>query len=311
MAMSMYPIRRVDRDLAEDIEYLGTKRKFWFSFEGKRCLFKAEERGTGEDWAEKVVSELASLLGVPHVEYELAQECVGGQVIQPGVICPTIVPRPRILVLGNQLLVAVDDRYPSSEERRYGIREYTVEAVARAVSLLKPPGTEWTQGAPAGIGTALGFFIGYVMLDAWVANQDRHHQNWGAIWDSRELRLAPSFDHGASLARNLNEAERRDRLETRDQNRTVEHFAGRARSAFYESSADSRTLLARVAFRRFAGLDLGSARIWLARLAAIGEVEVEAILGQVPSERMSPVVKSFTLKLLMINRSKLLQECDQ
>jgi hypothetical protein len=55
-------------------------------------------------------------------------------------------------------------------------------------------------------------------------------------------------------------------------------------------------------------LDRESARIWLARLAEIGEVEVQSILGQVPSERMSQVAKDFTLKLLMINRSKLLEE---
>ncbi len=70
----MFPIRKVDQLQAEDIEYLGTKRKFWFTSDGQRYLFKAEERGTGEDWAEKVVCELARCLGIPHVEYELAHE---------------------------------------------------------------------------------------------------------------------------------------------------------------------------------------------------------------------------------------------
>ena len=56
----------------DSLEYLGTKRKFWFTRGENRFLFKAEERGTGEDWAEKVVCELAGLLGLPHVNYELA-----------------------------------------------------------------------------------------------------------------------------------------------------------------------------------------------------------------------------------------------
>ncbi len=51
----MFAIQKVDQSQAEDIEYLGTKRKFWFSRGNQRYLFKAEERGTGEDWAEKVV----------------------------------------------------------------------------------------------------------------------------------------------------------------------------------------------------------------------------------------------------------------
>ena len=25
------------------------------------------------------------------------------------------------------------------------------------------------------------------MLDAWIANQDRHHENWGAIWDGNSV----------------------------------------------------------------------------------------------------------------------------
>ena len=51
----MFPIIRVNADSSEELEPLGTKRKFWFmDAQQRRMLFKAEERGTGEDWAEKV-----------------------------------------------------------------------------------------------------------------------------------------------------------------------------------------------------------------------------------------------------------------
>jgi len=303
----MYSIRQIDRQQAEDIEYLGTKRKFWFTMDGRRYLFKAEERGTGEDWAEKVVCELARLLGIPHVEYELAHEFEGKQAIQPGVICPTFVPRPQILVLGNQLLFMQDKEYPAEESRKYGVREHTVDAVTDLISLLEPPYSSWMQGAPAGIDSALGVFIGYVMLDAWVANQDRHHQNWGATWLDPEARLAPTFDHGASLARNLTDEERKERLTTRDQNRSVEFFAARARSAFYVTPNDGRTLSALEAFQRFAGKDVKAARIWLGKLAEISQVAVDAILAEIPPQRMSPVAREFTSKLLMINQRRLLE----
>lgn len=52
----MFPIVRVDSRTAESLEPLGTKPKFWYRDGGTRWLFKAEERGTGEDWAEKVSS---------------------------------------------------------------------------------------------------------------------------------------------------------------------------------------------------------------------------------------------------------------
>lgn len=303
----MYPIRKIDRLMAEDIEYLGTKRKFWCTIAGHRYLFKAEERGTGEDWAEKVVAELCGLLGLPHVEYDLAHEYEGDRAIQPGVICPTFVPRPLILLLGNQLLFAVNPHYPSEEEKKYGVREYTVEAVADVVSRLQVPDQEWMKGAPGGVTTALGVFIGYMMLDAWVANQDRHHQNWGATWKAPDLRLAPTFDHGASLARNLSDEERKDRLTTRDGNRSVERFAERARSGFYASPEDRKTLPAIEVFRQFGRLDPRAAEIWLGKLAAISQEAVHAILTEVPPQRMSPVTRDFTEKLLMINQRRILE----
>ena len=126
----MYPIRQMYRLQAEDIEYLGTKRKFWFTYEKERYLFKAEERGTGEDWAEKIVCELARGLGLPHVEYDLAHETEGGKPIQPGVICPRFVKRPQSFEMGNQLLVQRDPNYPTGEHAKYHVKDYTVEAVA-------------------------------------------------------------------------------------------------------------------------------------------------------------------------------------
>jgi hypothetical protein len=308
----MFPIRQVDQTQSEDIEYLGTKRKFWFTVNGQRYLFKAEERGTGEDWAEKVCCELARRLGLPHVEYELAHEYEGKRPIQPGVICPTFVPRPLVLILGNQLLYNFDPQYPVSDEAKYGVSAHTIEAVAGVLRSLRPPAPEWMRNAPAGITTALGVFIGYVMLDAWVANQDRHHQNWGAIHDGGTpqlaptlLRLAPTYDHGASLARNLTDEERKSRLHARQKSRSVEYFAGRARSGFYRAKLDRKTLPTLEVFQHFGRLEPEAAKIWLAKLGEIGSADVDAILAEVPPQRMSPITRQFTLSLLCINQRRL------
>lgn len=304
----MFPIHRIDQLLAEDIEYLGTKRKFWFRRDGVRHLFKAEERGTGEDWAEKIVCELAGLLGLPHVTYELAHAFEGEQSIQPGVICASFAPPPTALVMGNQLLFDRDPRYPRDAGRYYGVREHTVDRVAHVLGGLQPPASQWMTACPADITTALGVFIGYVMLDAWTANQDRHHQNWGAVQEpDGTKRLAPTYDHGAALARNLSDEERKERLATRDVGRALPRFADRARSGFYGASNDSRTLAAFDVFQSFAVMDAIAARIWLDKLASITPDAVTSLVSWIPSPRMSPVTQRFTLELLAHNQRRLLE----
>jgi hypothetical protein len=305
----MFTTIRVDRKRAEAVEPLGTKRKFWFSEKNRRMLFKAEERGTGEDWAEKLACELCSRIALPHVEYELAEEYDGEHCLQPGVVCPHCAPYPRSLVLGNQLLLAHDPAYPRLDHRKYKVRAYTVEAVVQCVQKLAPPASDPPAVVRAGIAKALDVFVGYVMLDAWIANQDRHHENWAAIAspESKVLSLAPTFDHGASLARNISDAERKDRLESRDEGRRVPHFARRARSAFYASPSDSRTLGTLEAFEQFALAAPVAAKIWLERIRGVTKEEIRAIIQEVPPARMSDVARRFTLDLITANQERLLR----
>jgi hypothetical protein len=303
--MVEFPTMRVDRSRSQSVEQLGSKPKFWFREGDQRLLFKAEDRGTGEDWAEVVACHLCELIGLPHVEYELAAEYDGQQYIRPGVVCKNMARKPAVLVLGNQLLLAADPKYPQSQ--RFRVRQHTVEAVSDIVGQLAPPPEERMGSVPAGIESALGTFAGYVMLDAWIANQDRHHENWAALWGGAELRLAPTFDHGAALARNLLDSEREERLTTRDRNRTVASFAKRGRSAFYSSSEDARPLELRAAFRLFAQKVPDAAKAWLDRLEAVNQSEIWDILERVPSERMSDICKQFTIELLLTNQRRLLE----
>jgi hypothetical protein len=82
--MSQFPIHPVDRSRAQSVETLGSKPKFWFREGDRRLLFKAEDRGTGEDWAEVVACHLCRLLHLPHVEYELAAEYDNDTYQRPG-----------------------------------------------------------------------------------------------------------------------------------------------------------------------------------------------------------------------------------
>lgn len=300
----MFPVIRIRSSQAEAVEYLGTKAKFWYRDGERQMLFKAEERGTGEDWAEKVACELCALLGLPHVHYEMAYDL---DQQRPGVVCASFTPPPLSLAHGNQLLLALDPAYPAGAENRYRSRAHTVDAVFEVIDLLGLPDQSWRTHLPPRIRTAAGIFAGYLLLDAWIANQDRHHENWGAIWDGERLALAPSFDHGAALARNLMDEERHERLTSRDERRRVPHFAARARSALFGSPTDAKPLGTLAAWQAFAVRVPEAAAIWRNRLAAIELAAAEAVVDQIAPDRMSAVCRRFTLQLLAENRRRLLQ----
>ena len=299
----MYPVKRIDPSHAVNLEQLGSKRKYWIRVDGVRVLFKAEERGTGEDWAEKVACEFATLIGLPHVHYDLAEEM---ETQKPGVICETCAPPPIQLVMGNQILFAIDQDYPIGDGMKYKVKAHTVDAVATAVELLRPPPATWMTGVPEGIQTASEAFVGYLLLDAWVANQDRHHENWAALWDATSLSLAPSYDHGAAMARNLTDDARKMRLTTGDPRAQIPAFARKAKSAFFDAAEPSRPLSTHDAWLAFAQRQPDAARVWLGRLGGVDVSTMDTILSEIPPKRMSAVCRQFTLKLLEENQRLLL-----
>lgn len=282
-------------------EPLGTKKKYWYqSDDGRAMLFKAEERGTGEDWSEKLVCELADLLGIPHVHYELARDVTADE---PGVVCAQMLLPGETLVHGNTLLQAVDPAYPKKMLR---VSAHTIEAVYRVVRMLTVPETRWSDRLPDGVHLGADVFCGYLMLDAWVANQDRHHENWAAIWNQDKLTLAPTYDHGAALARNVADKEKKARLETRDKGYSVATFARRGSSRLFRTATDRRALGALEAFNRFSDALPAARTAWTGRLAGIDQPAIEAILTQIPPHRLSVISREFTLRLLMENRARIL-----
>jgi hypothetical protein len=214
-------------------EQLGTKPKQWLrSPDDRRWLYKwlAEKqagRGRGEDWAEKLVAEIGALLGVPCAVVELAHRGP-----TRGIISLDVVVGDLDLVHGNELLAGRVPGYPRAELRN--IAEYRVDTVVSALAEAAPA---VRTGRPA-----VEDFAGYLVLDALVANTDRHHENWAVLVPRRGSRtavLAPTFDHASSLACGLTDDERAARLETRDEGFSVAAFARRAPSHF----ADAPTLV--------------------------------------------------------------------
>lgn len=307
---NVYPIRDISELEPLQTEQMGTKKKNWFGrtqkhwywdCEGDKFLFKVGREGTGENWAEKVASELCNLLSLPHAEYDLAVYRK-----MRGVITPNFAPAGTGLVIGNEIL----GRYISDYDKtkRYKQRQHILRVVFRIISddrIELPIGWSGFDN----IDSAIDVFVGYLMLDAWIANQDRHHENWGVVFDPRDLgiHLAPTFDHASSLGRNENDTSRESRLNTRDRGRNMDNYIKRARSAFYSKPSDVKPSSTLDAFREIAKKRRDAARSWLKRLEMISSSDTRAILDRVPKEEMSDIAVEFTQKILDLNRERLLE----
>lgn len=304
-----FPIRDISELDPIRIEQMGTKEKYWFSrtekhwywdCEGDEFLFKVGREGTGDNWAEKVASELCELLGLPHAEYDLATYRK-----KKGVITPKFVPEGAWLVLGNEILARYIREYEKT--KRYKQSQHTLRVVLAVVSnkIVELP-IGWSNSV--GMNTAADVFIGYLMLDAWIANQDRHHENWGLVVvpENRSIHLVPTFDHASSLGRNENDSSRQERLYTRDIGRSMDKYVQRAKSAFHSMPDTTKPLLTLEAFNEAAMRRRDAARAWLNKLEKISSSDTRSIIDRVTKDEMSDVAKEFTHRIIELNRQRLL-----
>ncbi|MEX0802832.1 MAG: phosphatidylinositol kinase [Candidatus Binatia bacterium] len=300
----MYPIITVPDEAGDILEQLGTKPKFWFSNAESRYLFKLNrsqaEDATGEDWSEKVASELCDLLGLPHAQYEFAT-WKG----QHGIASLSFVPPGGRLVAGNEVLVRLDKGYP--KEEFYKVRQHTLRLVLSIIrrDIIQPP-LNWHSFT--NVESAVDVFVGYLMLDAWIANQDRHHENWGFIVSSeRRIHLAPTFDHASSLGWNETDSTRLERLTTKDARRAIAWYVEKALSALFSSPASSKPMATLDVFKEAARLRPPAAKAWLDRLSQISDDNVRGIFDQIPVDRISDAGRRFAMKMLGLNQKRLLR----
>jgi hypothetical protein len=297
----------VPRDAAELSEQMGTKFKFWYlDGQRRRTLFKEGRPGTGENWAEKISAELAELLGIPHAHYDFA-EWNG----RNGVISPSLVMKGDRLIHGNELIegkvtVAREDGNLRYYEQRSHIASRAFQLLKKHADIIEAP---QTYSPVNGVDSALGVFVGYLLFDAWIANQDRHSENWGVVSSGERLFLSASYDHGSALARNETDERRKIMLSTKDRGASLEAYAARARSAFYPHAAGDtkvKAYLTHDLFQLARKEDARSGDMWIERLASIDDDAIANIINRVPGHLMSDVAREFTAKLLKVNFDKLI-----
>ena len=277
----------------EEEEPLGTKDKFWVQAgDGTKWLFKfaREKHGVvrGEDWAEWLVHGLANLMDVPTACVRPATSSG-----RRGIISRSVVTSEQRLEHGNELLAQADRAYDMEAARRN--EGYTVAAVRASLDGVGAPPLDHDLAQLSGFDV----WAGYLVLDAWVAGRDRHHENWGVVSGDEGRWIAPSFDHGNALgfqepdSKRAELGEEPDRLLVWAKRGRSHHFAGRP------------TLVAVAA----EALDLASSEastLWRTRLDMVQTDQVQELLGMVPSALLSVPSRRFCLGLLQLNRRRML-----
>jgi HipA-like C-terminal domain len=289
-----FPIILVAREMRSEVEQLGSKPKFWFRLNRENWLFKEARVNTGEDWSEKVASEIAGLLGLPTHRAELADyEGKRGCAVRS-----FLSGTQSGLVHGNELLGGLITGY--DKDKVHGQADHTFDNIVRVVQrLFTTPGERRNAALQV---------AGYVVLDALVGNTDRHHQNWGVmvtpstsdsvVPPQLSLQVAPTFDHASSLGRELSD----EACERHLCNGTIRRYIQKARGGIFANAGAKHGLspvaLAQLLANRYP--DLFAA--WRARVEDFDLRAVEEITAAVPESRMSTSSRAFALAQITESR---------
>lgn len=302
MTYDKFPVISINPDEVAGEEQLGSKEKFWFRRDGHLWLFKEArviKRGdavhpAGEDWAEKISSEVAHILSIPVATVELA-EFQGRR----GCASLNFTTQSKQLEHGNEVMAGLLDGY--DPELRYRQTSHTVENIVKAISKMFRSPREHLS--------VLQQLASYLVLDALIGNTDRHHENWGFLWQvqvhidevseagriSKEYEVAPTFDLGSSLGRELLDAKRLLHLEQK----TVERYLRKARGGIYLPDAkrgESPLALVESTAREYP-------EYFRPTLDQLRNTPLEHLLGvvdRVPDEKMTTPARDFAKAMICV-----------
>ena len=297
-----YPIYQLTAEMKAmsdlSVEREGMLEKAWFVHpELGDCLFKKSAPGGREivgcqtDWSEKITFELAQLLDIPAARYELAQGDLtesDRDLVRGSISCSYILAGGEA-ISGEAFLSEIYPTYQRDYPELYSVDSVLAALQNQQVRL--PTG----YIIPPGITTGAELFVGYLLLDAWVGNDDRHDCNFEIQLVEDRVELAPTFDHGKALGATMSEVTR-DRMSVESYNKFLE-------SGFWRNNRKISTF---AAFEIAAALYPDAAKIWLERLIQIDSDQIEAIFNRVPNELITATAAKFAQDLLAANRDRIL-----
>ena len=269
---------------------------------GKDWLYKAvtvkHGHVHGEDWAEKAAVHLAYLVGIPCARVEMAARGASRGSISLDL-------RPKLFELQEgRVMLEGRPGYVHQSGRRGGRPGHSLDNIRSVLEgAVPPPG--WVGFAGA---TAFDVFAGYMMLDAWIANTDRHPHNWAVLRHATEvepMRLCGSYDHASCLGFGVLDSKR---ILTLAKPGGVRRWCERGRAACFEHTPGSPIPTLVDAAKKALDLASPAAREhWPSNLAQVGDEDTQKIVTRIPG--MSDPARTFALSVLEVNRRRVLDVC--
>lgn len=312
--VEVYPVIDLESGWARgEREPGGDEEKRWFEappgnqLEG-RWLFKPhrekelllskerKERGEqpevlvrGEDWAEKIATELAHLIALPAAEAQLASviRLRDGRRVR-GTISRDIRPEGWSLSAGASLLAERDEEFDADSSRGHNLH-----AIRAALERVRgPAGTSYEHWS--------GFevFAGYLLFDAWVANTDRHAYNWAVLQGPAGLFLGHSFDHGSALGSGAGEASHHRVL----QDVGIEQWCARGFATRFPDGG--RRTLVELADEALTLAGERARHHWTRQIARVDQRICHNVLDAIPD--LSEVTRTFVAAVLTTNQRRLI-----
>lgn len=293
---SYYPIQDISTWPVVSQEFRGNDPKDWVAPVGQEVpgsqthwwLFKPVKSANYrryDDWSERIAADLAALIDLPAAEIQLAEKYG-----QPGIISRNVAPDLWSMESGDTLLSDLDGYISCAGDPR------PVDRIGHNLKNIKtvldgctgPPETHCESWR------AVEVFAGYLLFDAWIANTDRHAENWAVLTSFSDGRraLAASFDHGSSLASG-----------TQDERLTATGPRAYAKRGYARSFEHGKKYpLSDLALDAVTDWG-GRSTVWIDRLRQIAKADVEEIVGRI--EGMSDVRRSFICSLLETTRTRI------
>jgi len=241
--------------------------------------------GTTEHVSEKLAYEIAKLVGIEAAETEFAT--YKGRL---GTVSKNFVEvdKGENLIEMLDLIQKMQPGYdPELMKDTLTGREYSLELV---IDVIRATREALTTNV-----------MQYLIFDALIGNSDRHHGNWGIIFSGLgETRMAPSYDHSASLGSKIREEDIENIL--KDRRRFMANVETKAKSLLVFSGKRKVThkeLLTHIR-DNFADSELVSTILGMA--SKINRTNVNDIIDQVPCEMLSRKSKYFLLELIIAKR---------
>ncbi|SDG46131.1 hypothetical protein SAMN05421505_104232 [Sinosporangium album] len=291
----MFPVVDVTGWDVDQFEADGSDEKIWLIDPNTSlsALFKPNVRNDtaeqADHWPEKLASEVAQRLGVPAARIDLAVR--NGK---RGCVSYDVKPEFWELQPGHVLLSDHLGTHDPRDKHRAG---HTLDNIRTVLHKFGPPPN---SNLPPRF-NAFDLFAGYLVLDAVIANRDRHSANWAVLLGPEETDrgLCPTYDHATSLGFHLTDDHRRRKL-----GNPVEWEAYLRNGTAHRFQDCRKVTLVEFARRGLEMLSEAVRAYWRDRVRDLGKDHLNMLASTTPE--MSVEARTFAVELMDTNRRRLL-----